>query len=605
MNERRIQILILLVVAFSPFMHIVSTANQGNINVPGTFKNGPFIDKIVLRTILDPDARFQALADGEIDVASLEDEADFYTVGDIMTESIPENGYYYAMFNVNKYPLNISSFRRALAFALDKEAVCNEESLEGEAPEPIDSVIPKSNPYSIEGQLTHNYYAADIEIGNQLLDLSGFNDTNEDGLREAPNGSRFSVEVFALDYPRLESCASHLSDALEALGISVTVYIWEYMSPPRVYEDFGITIWGVGFSDFNPEWLAYDDWSGHATIDYAPFPSIRNSTYSYWSDILVNSTDPNLVNEAIITLQQYWAYECAVIPIFQLSDFSLFRADRFEDFVIDPVLGVANWWTAYRAHLNFEADGPWGGIMTWGISERINSFNFLSAFNDHSTPIFELLYDSLFRRGPTGDVVLWLAESYTTETHEDNDAVPAGHTRYSFNIVRNATWSDGTPLTAQDVAYSLNLFRETLEYPFIQLSDMTSAIAPTNYTVVVEYSSESFWNLHDFAYLPVLPKHVFTTLPADSLTNWDPQPPHRLFVTSGPFNITGYDYDEYIELTWNPTYFRSYWPVVDPIDTQTWPSPFEQQIWRISIIGTVVVAFIVFAYTVRKEIRHQ
>ncbi|MHA1962089.1 MAG: ABC transporter substrate-binding protein, partial [Candidatus Thorarchaeota archaeon] len=155
MNERRIQILILLVVAFSPFMHIVSTANQGNINVPGTFKNGPFIDKIVLRTILDPDARFQALADGEIDVASLEDEADFYTVGDIMTESIPENGYYYAMFNVNKYPLNISSFRRALAFALDKEAVCTEESLEGEAPEPIDSVVPKSNPYSIEGQLTH------------------------------------------------------------------------------------------------------------------------------------------------------------------------------------------------------------------------------------------------------------------------------------------------------------------------------------------------------------------------------------------------------------------------------------------------------------------
>ena len=55
------------------------------------------------------------------------------------------------------------------------------------------------------------------------------------------------------------------------------------------------------------------------------------------------------------------------------------------------------------------------------------------------------LYATLFRKGPAGEVLNDLCESY--EVSEDG-------LTYTFHLVSNATWSDGMPVTAYDFEYS-------------------------------------------------------------------------------------------------------------------------------------------------------
>ena len=170
--------------------------------------------------------------------------------------------------------------------------------------------------------------------------------------------------------------------------------------------------------------------------------------------------------------------------------------------------------------------------------------------------ILQMMYDSLITQDSEGNDVMWLAESYTAETHDDNPNVPDGYTRFTFQMIQNATWTDGSPLTADDVAFSLNYFRDAPGNPYgADLTEMTAAYAPTTYTVVIEFGSESYWHLHTAGYKPIIPKHIFEDVGLDGWNLWNPDPPTEAMVTSGPFNVSDYVAGEFTELSYNPNYF--------------------------------------------------
>ncbi len=156
---------------------------------------------------------------------------------------------------------------------------------------------------------------------------------------------------------------------------------------------------------------------------------------------------------------------------------------------------------------------------------------------------------------PEGNDIFWLAESYTGETHDDNPNVPEGYTRFVFDMIQNTTWTDGTSLTAEDVAFTLNYFRDAPGNPYgPDLVQMTAAYAPSTYRVV-EFNTESYWHLHSIVYKPILPKHIFQEIGVDGWNLWQPNPPTDAMVTSGPFNVSEYVAGEFTELTYNPNFF--------------------------------------------------
>lgn len=550
-----------LVVAFT-LMAVSPMLVSAQATVPGFYKSGPYVDKLVYKVITSDDQQVNALQNGEIDVIGDMVDPSFLPAlakaDNIEVAHTLRNGYGYVTINCAKYPFNITAFRRALAFALDKEKI-SDEVWDGLS-QPQDSVVPAVNPWSIEEQLPYHYYEANVQLGKQLLTAAGFADYDSDGFLEAPNHADFDVLVeCASSSPIAIEVGQIVADALKALGIDATskpTDFYEYLNRLYFHGDYDIVFLGSSFGGFDVDWLAYEFWSEYADQPYWNFPNFRNSTYDGWRDQLLHSTNYTKVYEAAARMQEIWVYQSPMIICYENVLLSAYRTDKFEGYVADVSAGIPGWWTRHKVHLKASQGGPFGGTFILSNALDLDTFNFMVSSSAYTMNVLGELTDSLMTTDHLGKDLFWLAKSYTAETHADNPEVPAGHTRFVFEMIQNATWTDGTPLTAKDVAFSLNYFRDAPGCPYgVDLSEMTAAYAPTDYTLIVEFSTESYWHLHTVAYKPVIPKHVFTQVGLNGWNTWNPNPPAEEMVTSGPFNVSNYVAGEFVELTYNPNYF--------------------------------------------------
>ncbi|MFW9849111.1 MAG: ABC transporter substrate-binding protein, partial [Candidatus Thorarchaeota archaeon] len=491
---------LLLILVILPFLPLGVDAQS----VLFQEKSGPFVNKIVYNVITQDDQQVLALYDNEIDViGDMVDPAFLGTLTEtegVDVASVLRNGYGYIIINCAKYPYNITAFRRAFAFALDKERI-SDDVWDGLSV-PQDSCIPQINPFSIEGQLSYDYYQSNITLANQILDDAGFFDVDDDGFRERPDGSELfvTIEMTASSNIAIEVCEI-AAEALQTIGVDAEAVPTDYydyfpMLWPPWGGDYDMVFLGSSFNNFDVEWLAYDFWSEYADEPYWNFPHFKNTSYDAWRDQLLHSMTYEEVYEAAIEMQRIWVYECPMVITYENVLLSAYRYDRFEGFVNDVHSGIPNWWTNYKVHLKDNQGGPFGGTFRWSNPLDVDSFNFMISSTKYIWNVLQMMYDSLIRQGPDGIDIPWLAESYRIETHEDNPSIAQGHTRITFEMLQNATWSDGIPLTGEDVAFTLNFYRDGIGNPYgADLGDMQAAYAPTTYSVVVEFESESYWHL--------------------------------------------------------------------------------------------------------------
>ncbi len=553
---------LVLIAAILTLTLLPASVRSQPLPAPG-LKNGPFVDKIQFKTIVGDDQLILALLNDEVDLIG--DIVD-YTFFDMIidTEDIEiasriRNGYGFFTINCAKYPFNITAFRRAAAFAFDKHKIS--EDILGGLAQPQDSVVPVVSPWTIEGQLPYSYYDANPEFGNQLLNEAGFVDVNGDGFREAPDGSNFSILVETpSSSPVAMEISETMTEGLQALHInatSVPTEFTEYLSRLNFHGDYDMMFLAWNFGGSDVDFLGTEWASWNADEPFLNFPNFRNDTYDSYIDDLLHSTDYQTVYEAAIAMQEILVYECPYIVCYENHMFSAYRTDRFEGFMNDALEGVPAWWTGYKVRLKPALGGPFGGTLRWSNSMVIGPFNHMIVTGcPYCFYSEKWLYDSLIRPGPDRNDIAWLAESYSIQTHDDNAAVPANHTRFTFNILRNVTWSDGDSLTAEDVAFTMNYYRNALGSAFApDLMEVTSAYAPSEFVFVVEFAGESYWHLHTVGYKPIIPMHVFTEIEPENWTLWDPNPPAEEMVTSGPFNVSAYETGELLEFTFNPNYF--------------------------------------------------
>ncbi|MHA1929980.1 MAG: ABC transporter substrate-binding protein [Candidatus Thorarchaeota archaeon] len=530
-------------------------------------KNGPFVDKLRFEVITQDDQQIEALLDDEVDIVG--DMIDPTFLGtlleaeDVQVLEVPRNGYGYMTINCAKYPLNITDFRRALAFALDKEAI-SDDIWEGLS-NPQDSVIPSINPFSIEGQLDYSYYGADVDYGNYLLDRAEFEFNETSGFRSAPNGEPFSILIeTAMSSNIAIEVGQYTADALVDLGVnatSVPTDFYIYLNNLYFHKDYDMVFLGSTFSNYAVDWLATEFYSENALEPYLNFPNFQNATFDSLRAQLLYSVNYDEVYEAAIEMQRLLTYECPIIVCYANVLLSAHRTDRFEGFVNDASSipfssGADSWWSCYKVHLKDSAGGPFGGTLRFSNPLDIDTFNFMVSPGSR-TYYTGLLWDSLLKSDPMGNVIPWLAESYMIETHADNPSVTSGHTRITFKILANATWTDGTPLTADDVGFSLCYYMDSPGNPYGPDLNSVTAAYSTATEVIVEFNSESYWNLQACSFKPIIPKHVFAEIGIYGWNIWNPDPRIEPMVTSGPFNISGYEPGGYLEMSVNPNYFFS------------------------------------------------
>ncbi len=598
MRGRRINIALITFIIFliCPLLQQLSFALLNE-----SIYSGPYLERITVIIIPDDDQQISALKDGEIDlISNILDPTDLESLPDeINVANVLRNGYGALIFNCDKYPFNISAFRRAAAFAIDKNEIC-EDVWDGYAI-PLDSLVPASNPLSIEGQAPVSYHDADLETAESLLDNVGFIDVNEDGFREYPNGSELEIRIdFASSSYIATEISSLFEETFHGIGINATAFPYDYYVYPQDYStyfrNFDIIFSGRSFKSFSLDWMVDPNPQPGPMFNFSA--NWSNSTYDAWANQLMKSTSYDDVAEAAENMQKIWLEECPQIICYENILLDAYRTDTFTEFVNDALKGVKGFWTNFKVRLENNADGQFGGNLKWAISVTPDTFNVMTSTSEYTERIFELLYDTLLKDDPEGIPIPWLAPDYTIQTSEDDNAIPEGHSRLTFSILSNATWSDGEPMTAEDIRYCLTYYRDTPGNPLgTDLQGLTVAYTPTDYQIVLEFNTTSYWHLYSVGYKPILPKHVLETIGLEGWSEWDPDPLAASFVTSGPFQITDFIYDEYIELTFNPTYFYkiSSTQTNDP-GTGVLPdalSPFQIPILLVIGFATVVIVLVV------------
>ncbi len=183
-------------------------------------------------------------------------------------------------------------------------------------------------------------------------------------------------------------------------------------------------------------------------------------------------------------------------------------------------------------------------IVKIGWTGEPDSLNPGMALLTESFTIFSLIYDTLYELNLDGSYSLSLAESVNVS--EDGKV-------WTFKIRDGVQFSDGQPLTAEDVAYSFNLYAaHPEEYVFMPAytSYFESVVTQPDNKVVITLT-EAIPNMESQLYaLYVLPKHIWGTMNpiASELTL-------EQSVGSGPFRLVGYVKGQSIRLQSNPKHF--------------------------------------------------
>ena len=189
------------------------------------------------------------------------------------------------------------------------------------------------------------------------------------------------------------------------------------------------------------------------------------------------------------------------------------------------------------------ADAPRGGAITLG---NTGGFDSLNPFVLKGTSPWQLQFfthETLMGRSWDEPFTLYGLLAETVETDEDRTWV-------EFKLREGTAFSDGTPLTVEDVIFSFELLGSKGHPRYLGLYNQIESITQTaERTVRITFNSEN----RELALLAGL-------RPILSKAQWEGRefasaPVQDVPLGSGPYTVTGYEPGRYVQLTRNPDYW--------------------------------------------------
>ncbi|MFX0210384.1 MAG: ABC transporter substrate-binding protein, partial [Candidatus Hodarchaeota archaeon] len=143
---------------------------------------GAYVDELQFKVYLEKEINQSiiALQNGDIDAYDERVLETTYLVNlvndpNIQVTFTPSVRYRALTLNCDRFPTNITAFRRAMAFGMDKYRA-NKECIQGVGL-PLDSHIPiAAVEWEIESEMSDHFYETDYISGNASLEVAGFSD---------------------------------------------------------------------------------------------------------------------------------------------------------------------------------------------------------------------------------------------------------------------------------------------------------------------------------------------------------------------------------------------------------------------------------------------
>ncbi len=121
-----------------------------------------------------------------------------------------------------------------------------------------------------------------------------------------------------------------------------------------------------------------------------------------------------------------------------------------------------------------------------------------------------------------------------------------------FDLRADVRWHDGTPVTAEDVAWTIRAAADST-MPYWRRLDFTTltSVSAADGSVSLTFSAPFVAGLEPFIALPILPRHLLAELSPEEFRI---APYHRQPVGSGPFRVAARNADGSIVLERNPDF---------------------------------------------------
>ena len=476
-----------------------------------------------------------------------------------------EPGDMYRMFcmNCKRFPTNITAYRRALAYALDKYAVVQAST--GGLAFLQDCALPIAlGNWTYESQLTQTYYSQNIHTANATLEAAGFRDLDGNGWRDydCDNSStftpgdildfQFNIELFHTAGHAPSGNAVELAvQGLHLCGIMAEV------APQGYYEMLDM----ISSSDF---WLGCFTFTNVVSPEVL-FKLFHNSTSDHhfyfggWTNATYITYVENLMAARTIEEANHWAWQCQEILWYEqpmvvcYNDVytHAYRTDIWEGYINRHCRNrIGNGFSLVHIRLKEDAGGPFGCYPTeykLSLNEGVDTTNYLLSNSEYTAKVFQLVYEGLWTYSPYD----WtpqpaLAYAWETEPTVASGDIQDGE-KYTFHLFENATWHDGTPVTATDVAYSVLLGHKD-PYHLENYENIYLIRVNSLHTIELYTNSTGYFEWIRATGFTVFPHHIWSddTITGGNVSTWVPSVSE--LVGSGPYVFVDHVPGQYVVL---------------------------------------------------------
>ena len=278
------------------------------------------------------------------------------------------------------------------------------------------------------------------------------------------------------------------------------------------------------------------DLAGEGGSNYSDY---CNPAYDELVNAQARATDEAERQGLVNQLQELQSLDMPWITVYHNWEVYAYNSEAYGNVVESVVVGPQNFFNYLEAEPLTD-----DRVFRIGSDSNFRSLN-PTAFEGYfyDVEIQKLVFDTLAKVLPDGTVGPHLAESW--EFVDDTTLVA--------NLVSPAFFSDGEPVTAEDVKFSYDYFKEWDVGLYINpLANIESVEVVDDATVqfnLIEPSATVLFNT--FTNIMILPQHIWETVVADEGLNHPSEWDETNLVGSGPFTVANVVGGEAVELDRN------------------------------------------------------
>ena len=145
----------------------------------------------------------------------------------------------------------------------------------------------------------------------------------------------------------------------------------------------------------------------------------------------------------------------------------------------------------------------------------------------------------------------------------------------TFHLRSNARWSDGVPVTAEDVRFTFQVQRDRrVDWPNMDIKDFIDDVEVVDpHTVRFHFTRVYPYQLMDANDGPIIPAHVWGKIPLDRWRTTDFEPS---LVTCGPFRLASHTPQQTVVLERDPAYWGNPRPYLQRLILRVIPDTASQ-----------------------------